>query len=154
MFRSAAMPVVEGAISLSNSMRLASSSGCTPLKPVMLPPGRARLSTTSSGSPTIMTTGMVRRRPLDRKRGWCAAGDDQVGIAADHFGHKAGVERGIAVCGPIVQDKIAPLDVSKLFQAAPQGSEVGRVELRRYRLDYSNAVGPAGRLCLCCELWR
>jgi hypothetical protein len=29
-----------------------------------------------------------------------------------------------------------------------------QVELRRYRLDQSNAVSSAGRLCLCCELRR
>ena len=154
MFRSAARPVVEGAISLSNSMRLVSSSGCTPLKPVMLPPGRARLSTTSSGSPTIMTAGMVRVARLTASAAGVPRAMIRSGLTADHFGHKAGVERGIAVCGPIVQDKIAPLDVSKLFQTAPQGSEVGRVELRRCRLDHCNTVGPAGRLCLCCELWR
>ena len=98
---------------------------------------------------------MVRvARLTASERGWCAAGDDQVGMTADHFGHKAGVERGIAVCGPIVQDKIAPLGVSKLFQTAAEGSEVGRIELRRCWLNQCNTVSPDGRLCPCGELWR
>ena len=42
--------------------------------------------------------GNAARRLLGRQRGWCAAGDDKVGAAADHLGNKAGVERGIAVC--------------------------------------------------------
>jgi len=60
MLRRAAIPEVVGAISLRSSMRLASKSETTPLSPVMFPPGRARLSTARSGSPSdAMTTGIV-----------------------------------------------------------------------------------------------
>jgi hypothetical protein len=52
-----------GTISFSNSRRFVPNSGATMLKPVTLPPGRARLSTSpaATGSPTTaMTIGIVR----------------------------------------------------------------------------------------------
>jgi hypothetical protein len=60
MLRNAAIAEVAGAISVSNSIRLASKSETTPLSPVRFASGPARLATTRSGSPSeAMTTGIV-----------------------------------------------------------------------------------------------
>ena len=84
------MPELVGAISLSNSIRLVSNSGCTPLKPVMFPPGRERLSTTRSGSPTSHHHRNCARRLLGCKRRGRAACDDQIDIESINSERSAG----------------------------------------------------------------
>src|SRR5215472_14530984 len=79
---SSAMRTVRGAISFNSSTHLPPCAGASTVKPVMLPPGRARLAAKplAIGSPTFTNTmGIIR---VSRAR---ALGHDRA-LTEDHVG--------------------------------------------------------------------
>src|SRR5262245_50901086 len=83
--------------------------------------------------------GKRRRCLLGCQRGGGAACHNQIDIQADQLGDQIRKPSGVSIDGSIIENEIAPLDISKLLQSAAKGGEIDGIELRRNRFDHANA---------------
>jgi hypothetical protein len=104
--------VTRGAISFSKSNNFPFSPYSLEEKPVVLPPGRARLSTrplpTGSGA-TANTIGTVPARPPQGPCGSTVAGNNHIGRERDQFRRVFAILLGIVPAPAIVDRQIAAL---------------------------------------------
>jgi len=64
-----------------------------------------------------------RRRSLGRPCCWASVRDERVHLEADEFGGKLRIQVGDAVRVPLLDDEIATLDPSELFEFLPERVE-------------------------------
>ena len=132
--RRTAARVTPGAICLSSSSHFPLMPYSNAVKPVALPPGRARLSTkpAPTGSGTITNTiGTVRVACSNGADGRAASGQDDVRRERDQFrrvfANALGIARGPAIVDPhVAADRSSPIAAAPCRNAArracPSGS--------------------------------
>ena len=126
-FTSRAITLACGTSSDSSSTSLGISSMVRMLKPVRLPPGRARLATRplSTGSPpTSKTIGIVEVALFAASAEGRPPCHDHIDLAADEIGDQCG-QPIIVVLRPAVFDRyVLPLDIAGFAQSlAERGDE-------------------------------
>ena len=119
-----------GTSSDSSSSRLGISSTLKGLKPVRLPPGRARLATRPAATGSLMPSEDDRDRRGRNFRGQCrteiAACHDQIDLAADEIGGQCG-QPIIAAFRPAVLDRhVLSLDIAGFAQSLAERGHQGR----------------------------
>ena len=120
-----------GTSSDSSSSRLGVSSAARLLKPVRLPPGRARLATrpAPTGSPTpVKTIGIVEVAFFAASAEVGGDGHDHVDLAADEVGGQCRQPIIVALRPAVFDRQVLSLDVAALTQSLV---ERGHKRIRR-----------------------
>ena len=143
--------VTPGAISLSNSSHLPLRPYSNCIKPVALPPGRARLSTkpAPTGSGTCANTiGTLRVACSNGASGRAATGQDDVRRERDQFRRISANVVGIARAPAIVDPHVAADRSSPFLQPLQERPEAGlRFRIVRGQVhEHADAPHPLGLL--------
>ena len=126
--RRTAARVTPGAISLSSSSHFPLKPYSNWIKPVALPPGRARLSTkpAPTGSATFTNTiGTVRVACSNGATAAVAGGQDDVRRERDQFRRVSANVGGIARAPAIVDPHVAAVDPAQLLQPLHERRDAG-----------------------------
>src|SRR5262249_9497989 len=144
-----------GAISLSSSNHLAPMPYSNSMKPVALPPGRARVSTKPAPTGSANHehdrhgTGRLQQGP----RGCAANSQDDVGRECNQFRCVSANALGVARAPTDVNPSIAAVDPARLRERLRERQDVGLLcrIVRRKGCEHPDAPHPLTLLCACRE---
>src|SRR4051794_28100863 len=132
-----------GTSSFISSTRFAARSFAKVLRPVTFPPGRDKLATTRSGSPSAnITMGISPVAALAARVARRPPRQNQIDLELHQLGSERREALGATVTMTVFDGEITPLDVSELAHAAQENAEIFRVRGRGPDLQNANPPHP------------